>query len=252
MKCKLTPWETRNLGVPSSIEFYAEPQDCGRDITEILENSHEVYQVMHVPCGNTDVLLAAQKCGFRLMEMNIHLGRDLKAEVILPNFYKRFESALECSLADRTEMDQILSMIRTGKMFMTDKIARDPEFSPEQAGNRYALWSADVLEQGAKLFCVKYKKSIIGFNIICFEEDGKVAIGFLGGVLPEIRYSGLGFAVIYLLTKCAQEMGCKKINSGISSNNIAVLKLYELFGYSVQDMNYCLIKHLHDSNYYCR
>jgi len=49
--------------------------------------------------------------------------------------------------------------------------------------------------------------------------------------------------MIYLISKYAKEKGYKRIITGVSSNNIQILKLHELLGYSISEMTYCLIKH---------
>ena len=90
---------------------------------------------------------------------------------------------------------------------------------------------------------MKYKDKIAAFDV-CIDKTGGVAEAFLGGTLPEFNNSGLGFLAIYFITKYAKEKGFKKIITGVSSNNVPILKLHEMFNYHVESMSYCMIKHL--------
>ncbi len=242
MIVKYTPWEKRNLNVDSSVEFYVEQTDTWEDISKDLSTHQETYQVMHIAGGNTDVLLKATSLGFSPVETNIKLIRKLD-EVCLPRIYKRFEPYIACSIATEEEKNFILDTISEGTIFSTDKIARDPFFGEKYAGKRYAYWTQDVIDQGAVLLCMKYKGKIAAFDVFV-DKSNRIAEAFLGGTMLEFRNSGLGFLPVYFITKYAKEEGFKKIFTGVSSNNIPVLKIHELFDYKVDSMNYCMIKHL--------
>lgn len=243
MIVKLTPWEQRNLGVSSSVEFIVEQNDTWNELCSNLEKHSEEYQVMHIPGGNTEVLLHAQDIGFRMIETNLKISRALKDKVEMPRIYQRFEPFLSCSIALQDQKKMVLDVIRKGEMFTTDKISRDPVFGLAAAGNRYACWSNDVLEQGADLLIIKYKEEPVAFDI-CAMYDNNTANAFLGGVLPSHAEKGLGFAPIFMITKYAAQKGFRKIVTGVSSNNLPILKLHELFSYQVEELSYCLIRHL--------
>lgn len=242
MKKKLTPWEKRNLGVESSIEFEVEQNELWEDICNELANHRESYQVLHIASGNTDVLTKAGILGFVPIEMNIQLSRKLDA-IELPKIYKRFESAISYNIASQDEKEIILQAICEGNIFSTDKVARDPYFGVAHAGRRYACWTQDVLDQGAELLCMKYKGEIVAFDV-CIDQDSGILEAFLGGTVPQFKNSGLGFISVYLVTKYAIKKNYKKIITGVSSNNMSILKLHEVFGYHVDNMRYCLIKHV--------
>lgn len=239
---KLTPWEKRNLNVDSSIEFYIEHSDRWKDITGKIEEHKESYQVMHVPGGNTDVLMNAHLVGFLPIEMNIQLSRKLES-LELPHIYKRFEPVISCNVATDNEKRLVLKAIHEGEIFSTDKIAKDPCFGPQYAAQRYAYWTQDIIEQGADLLCMKYKGKLAAFDI-CVNKGNGTSQAFLGGTLPEFRNKGLGFLTVYFITKYAMEKGFERIITGVSSNNISILKIHELFDYYVDSVSYCLIKHM--------
>ena len=242
MEIKYTPWEKRNLGVSSSLEFIIHEQDQWNDIKEDVIRHEENYQVMHVPGGNTEVLLMAQDEGFKVIEMNFQLSRKLDA-VSMPKLFQRFEPYISCHEATAQEKDTILSYIKDGGLFSTDKVARDPFFGIEQSGWRYYCWTKDVLNNGASLLCMQYKGQMIGFDV-CVQQNENVAEAFLGGLTPENMNSGLGFVMVYLITKFAKEKGYKRIITGVSSNNIQILKLHKMFDYSITGCSYCLVKHV--------
>lgn len=242
MIIKNTPWEKRNLGVESSIEYYVNEGDTWNEIVDDIKQHDEEYQVMHIASGNTDVLLNAVGMGFFLIEMNIQLAVDVN-KVVFPEIYRRFENKVTCELSTEEEKGKILSAIEKGNMFSTDKVARDPYFGVDYAGRRYAYWTKDKVNQGAYILSMKYKEKLVAFDVL-FDAGNGIGEAFLGGVLPEYRNSGLGFIGVYHVAKYAQKLGYKKIITGVSSNNLSILKLHELFGYTVESASYCMIKHL--------
>ena len=112
MNIKLTPWEKRNLGAISSVEFRVEQQENWEDIVFEIAEHQEAYQVLHISSGNTDVLLGAQKLGFQVIEMNIQLSCKLDG-FQMPPIYKRFEPSLVYSLADQNEKRSSDNFCRT-------------------------------------------------------------------------------------------------------------------------------------------
>ncbi|MCQ2416647.1 MAG: GNAT family N-acetyltransferase [Oscillospiraceae bacterium] len=240
MQIKETPWEKRNLGVNSSVEFLIGNDDTPDTMKELGVCQHE-YQVAHIAPGNVAALLYAQEQGFRIIEMNIHLKRSLE-NVEMPKIYKRYEKVLGYRYADEKDMEQVLAAVRSGDMFLTDKIALDPAFSTELSGHRYACWTEDVLARGAVTVIATYKDQPVGFEI--YEESENKCTNFIGGVYPEFANKGLGFAPLYMELLSQKERGNRSVITGVSSNNIPVLKLHELLGYSVDAMSYALVKHL--------
>ena len=196
MIVKYTPWEKRNLDVPSSVELIIDNLDKWKGIEDEVAKRQETYQVMHVPGGNTDVLLGAQDLGFKLIEMNLQLTRFLDF-VQMPKIYTRFEPHISYHEADEKETDEILHYIKEGRLFTTDKIARDINFGVDKSGWRYYCWTKDVLKNGAKILCMEYKGKPIGFDVFV-KQSNTIAEAFLGGLNPDNRNSGLGFIMVYL------------------------------------------------------
>ena len=242
MIIKQTPWEKRNLGVDSSVELYVDSKETWNSIKDAVINRKEVYQVLHVSGGNTDVLLNATDFGFHPIETNFQLSRK-SSFINLPSIYSRFLEQTAFLDANEIETNYIINQIEHGEVFRTDKIARDPRFGNEIAGRRYSFWTKDVLNQGAKLMILKYKNEVAAFDVLIDKGNG-VAEAFLGGLVAKYQNSNLGLILVYQFTQYAFEYGFKKVITGVSSNNLSILKIHELLGYSVDCINYCLIKHI--------
>lgn len=235
------PWEKRNLGV-ESCAFYIKKDDNAAECMKDLEKYQYQYQVMYIQWGNAAALKEAQKHGFIMTEMNLHLQKKLDTET-MPYIYKRYEQHLTYSIASSGEQEWLLQTIRVGKIFTTDRVAMDSHFGLDCAGRRYAYWAEDVLADGATLLLMKYKEKVISFDIL-IGRDSETVDAILGGLLPEFGSSGLGFAGLYLISQWAKGENYKKIVTNVSSNNLPILRLHELFGYGVDDMSYVLTKHL--------
>lgn len=235
------PWEKRNLGVESCAFYIKKDENAAECMKDLGKYQHQ-YQVMYIQWGNAAALKEAQKHGFIMTEMNLHLQKKLNTEV-MPSIYKRYEQHLAYSIASSGEQEWLLQTIRTGKIFTTDRVAMDSHFGLECAGRRYAYWAEDVLADGATLLLMKYKEKVISFDILV-GRDNETVDAILGGLLPEFEASGLGFVGLYLISQWAKGENYKKIVTNVASNNLPILRLHELFGYGVDDLAYVLTKYL--------
>lgn len=131
MNIKETPWETRNLGVSSSVEYYFERDDFVDTIgqEDVLSNNEYRYQVAHVPVGMTVVLNKLIKAGFSFAETKIELTADLKS-LGLPAIFQRFSGNLSYHTASKEEIDRVYQTMERG-VFATDKVSLDPVFNGE-------------------------------------------------------------------------------------------------------------------------
>ena len=241
MKKKETPWERRNLGEESSVEYYVFSDDNVNELQEIWDSKYH-YQVLHIEAGKVDALLAAQDKGFHLLEMNIRLIRSLSEDIILPKIYQRYNETLRFRYAKSEEIGEILKIVKSGEMFLTDKVAMDPLLGKKKSGERYSYWAEDMIKNGAITVVTTYKNMLIGFEI--YHEDNGQCENFIGGVFPEYANKGLGFAPLYCELINQRDRGNKKVITGVSSNNIPVLKVHEMLGFKVEKMSYSLVRHV--------
>lgn len=237
------PWEKRNLGVESCAFYIGRDEDIVTIDMKDLENYRKYeYQTMYIQWGNVEALREAQNNGFIMAEMNFHLQKELDTE-FLPPIYKRYEQYLSYSVATAEEQEIFLDIIREKNIFTTDRVAKDPRFGLKCSGRRYAYWAKDVLNKGGTLLLMKYKGKVVSFDILT-NKGGGVADAILGGLFPEFKSSGLGFVALYLISKWAKSENYNRIVTNVSSNNLPILRLHEIFGYRIDEMSYVLTRHV--------
>lgn len=233
-------WEKRNLGVEVQ-EIICDGTEPVDELKEQLLAVRVPYSVLKIPSGCTDLLMAGQSAGYCFVETAISLDGKVST-MELPRLYQRFEPLIEVSRAEGEALDKILQEIETGDIFETDRIARDPYFSQQIAGMRYANWTKDELDRGAEAVISYYKKQPVAFGInLC--SEGTVFDAFLGGVFTESANKGLGFLALYANMESIRQQGGTRIVTRVSSNNLPILRLHMQYGYGITDMNYILVKH---------
>ncbi len=240
MIIKETPWETRNLGVQTSVEFYFEVTDVTISET-VLKNTIYRYQVAHVPVGRVDLVNELLDNGFSFSETKIELSADLKA-LSLPNRFARFSEKLSYHAADEQEITRIFKSMKEG-VFATDKVALDPYYDACKAGERYVYWTQDEINSGSTWAYIVTNDGLdLGFFVLKRVTD-RIGDSFLAGLFDKERDSGLGFSVLYFPMLEAKNNGIKKMVTGVSSNNPDSLKMHLALGYEIKNMVYTLIKH---------
>ena len=239
MKVKETPWEKRNLGVDSSVEFYFEEHDEDVSLDVLNDKSHS-YQVAHIPVGKIALLNLLLKNGFQFSETKFELIADLK-NVVLPKIFERFSEEVSYHEANQAETEKIYSMMKSG-IFSTDKVALDPHFNAIIAGKRYAYWTEDEIKlDRAFIYMVTEKMTDIGFFVLKKSSE-RLGDSFLAGLFN--KDSGLGFSVLYFPMIEAKRMGLRKMITGVSSNNPDSVKMHLALGYQIKSMDYTLVKHV--------
>ncbi len=241
MREREATWEKRNLGVECH-EFFVDKDEAPEDVFDSVLACKAEYQALHVQWGNTEVLLEAQKNGFSFLETAIDMELDAR-KMTVPKMYSRFAPHLSYKIADEAEIQQVINLIKSGEMFTTDKIARDPYFGAQNSGYRYALWLEDVIRDGAKILLINYKDITIGFNTALLNEDGAVR-ALLGGRFPQYDDTGLGFAPLLMILQWMLDVGGKRMITSMSSNNLPIVRMHEEFGFHIKGMTYILVKHL--------
>ena len=243
MWIKETPWERRNLGVESSVEYYFELSDNAAALDPtMMHDEKNAYQVAHIPVGRTDIVNELIKHGFSFSETKFQLTADLRHNTLSDRF-SRYIDSFNYHLADAEETELIYEKIREG-IFSLDKIALDPHFDAHISGNRYVLWTNDVLEAGNSwLYIVKEENEAIGFFVLTRMNES-IGESFLAGLFDKARTSGIGFSVLYFPMAEVKKLGMKKLLTGISSNNPDSLKVHLALGYQLKSMEYVLVKHI--------
>ena len=241
MKTINAEWEMRNLGVECQ-ELNIDKAEKFADVEAAVDQLDAEYQIVRVPSGRTEILLLAQRKGFQFIEMNIQFERRFVARPLLPSMFKRYENSIGFHVASQPEIEDVLEEVASGNMFLTDKVSLDPFFGPALAGKRYALWAADLMKQGAALRMATYKEVSVGFCLNIPREGYHDA--FLGGVFPRYEAKGFGFLPLYANLASIYDQGGRIMRTGVSSNNLPIVKLHQVFDCLITGLTYVLFKHI--------
>lgn len=235
-------WDTRSLGVRTA-EISFEMDDGLESLNEALSFANDYqYVVAKVASGNTEMLTALQQVGFSFIECSIEVTIDLRT-LELPRMAKRFDQHITVEQATDVSKERIFTRIRNG-LFDTDRIALDPAFSADIAARRYVNWISDELERGGELYHVFYKGDEAGFFSYKETDPGVEAFPFLAGLYEEFKTSGIGLNIaVATPAQFAKERGCRRIRTYVSSNNVPILRIHEMLGYTVSNIRYVLVKH---------
>ncbi|MDR1912970.1 MAG: hypothetical protein LBQ68_00600 [Clostridiales bacterium] len=228
-------WEKRNLGV-DTVEFEIDSNDRANVADEIRANEKQ-YNVVKIPSGNVAVLLAVQKQGYKFAESMLHFSIGV-GELKLNSVQQRLNDAVTLAEMDNADIEQLFAEIQNG-MFDTDRIYFDPQFTHEQATQRYIGWTRDELSAGTKLFKFVYKEQSIGF----IGGNAQKNMSYLGGIYPKFKKSGLGLNVATKNYQINIDYGTKIVNGAVSSNNPSVWKIYFEIGYNLTKIMNILVKH---------
>lgn len=233
-------WEKENLGV-DCIEIKFSMKDSLETFHSEILTLEESYQVLKIPSGRVEILLEAQKYGFKVIENSIQLKRNLK-DYELPGIFKRFNLNLLIREGSLQETKEILSEVKKGEIFKTDRIYVDPKFTNEDSGIRYFNWINKLLENGSVMNVIEFKNNIIGFTVNR-KVEGTLFDATFGGLLNSESYSGMGFSTIHANIVSIIKQKGTHISTTVSSNNLAILKLHLLFDFNIVGFDYVLVKH---------
>lgn len=235
-------WDTRSLGVKSA-EIEIEEADTIEDVDQILSSIEKYeYVVAKVAAGCADAALHLQARGFAFIESSIEVEIDLR-ELAFPRFVERFDKYITCRKASTESEGSIFSHVAEG-LFTTDRVYLDPAFDDDLAAKRYLNWIRDEQSRGAELFHVYYKDEEVGFFVYKETVPGIEAYPFLAGLYNEWKSSGLGANVVVAIEmKEAKSRGCKRLRTFVSSNNLPILKIHELFGCQIKNIRNVFVRH---------
>lgn len=244
MKIIKATWENRNLGC-DAYEITLDRKDL-KNFDAVLDEIHTqdfagAYVTLKMPVGDLKALHALEDDGFRFMETQFHIGRDLR-NYETPEMLKRYQNLLT-----RTEVPKIASEWRkvvdliTPDMFTTDRIYLDPQLKPEMSCIRYKNWIMDSCEkESTHLFVYSYKNKQIGFGLYAYDSSNEKTHDLIGGVFKEFQSGFFGILLMNCFNTKEKEEGFSENNVSISSNNASVFKCYNLLNYVMTDNCYVL------------
>lgn len=237
-------WDTRSLN-KKTLELAIDRDDAPEDITNALAQAEAdgyEYIVAKAAPGNLRLNQLLEENGFTFAECSLEVLIHLRT-FTMPKLAQRFADDITYDVATTDSRARIYDEIRCG-IFDTDRIALDGHFPEGVAATRYVNWIEDELERGADLYHVFFRGDEVGFFVFKETVPGVEANPFLAGLYDKYKSSGLGMNVVVgVETLEAQRRGLKRVRSHVSSNNVAVLNLYEYMGYHVSDIQNVFVRH---------
>jgi hypothetical protein len=235
-------WEKRNLGIDTK-EIVVSASDSISDLIETIQsfsNISQLYIVVKIPTGIPEYIQFLIEQGFCFVESLFEVSLNVKSACV-PDILKKFDSLLSYhQLNNETEMERLKNEIKKG-IFVSDRIALNPQFGTKIAAVRYINWINDEIAKGAKVFEIIYKTTPIGFFALKRLAENEYD-NFLGGMYVNQENFGYGFSILSKSIEEVKKQHGKSITTHISSNNIKVMRLYFQFGFVPTDIVYVMSK----------
>jgi len=234
-------WEKRNLGIETK-EIVLSISDSLSDIETVLDRlpSEKQYVVIKIPVGKPDFIKYLTKKGFCFVESLFEVSLSV-ADFQIPKALKKFDEMLSYRKLTTTEdLIQLEIEIKKG-IFSSDRIALDANFGIDISAIRYVNWLKDEVQKGSEVFEILCKEKPIGFFALKDLSDGKYD-NFLAGMYRNEANIGFGFSILSKPIIELHNRDAKYYVTHISSNNLAVMRLYFNFGFSPTDIVYIMTK----------
>lgn len=235
-------WEIANIG-KKTCEVSLGANDCiDKSLLDELDSKYE-YQVIKVAPGNIEVNVFLMENGYFLIENQIEVEKkykDFDYDAPLIKYLMPKVSFQELKTQD--EFESIFEQM-TPNMFISDRIALDPNFGLDYSYNRYRNWMQTAFKNNSASF-IQFicDGKPVGFSMYRIKDNAWQ--GDLGGVYPGCG-DGLG-----LLTPSApflymkqREIKLSKMVSHISSNNVPVFPPYNYCHFNFKSFTYVFVKH---------
>ena len=245
MKISDAFWEKRNLGVTCyelQLELADKPEAVAKELDDLEERQYMVARIPSSCCGLVQLF---QNRGYSFAEAAIMLENDLRKfhskKFEIPPKLQKICGRCSWRAMNETELLQLSEEIHKN-IFQTDRVYLDPEFTSEQAAQRYEYWTRDLMRQGAVPYKVVMNGEIVGF-FLNREIEPHVFDGLLAAAYREYAGSGMGYCIQYAGIMHALEQGGIRYLGHVSGNNPAVLKILLSIGFSIKKLEYVFVKH---------
>ena len=234
-------WEKENLGVETK-EIVIEKGDAKSAVLKSLSEIFAQYLVVKVPSDFEPISYELFNLGFVFIETMNRLGNNMQLKPISEQKQKIVQET-DCVEMSGTDFEYMSKKIMEDLMFRTDRIARDPYFSLEQANRRYVNWLRSERERGAALLKFVYHGDDVGFNCCKYLGNG-IYEDLLGGIYTEFAGRGLAVNFVYKLNEFVTKRNGKKIVTAVSSTNVRAISHHINNGDIVESSNYVFVKHM--------
>jgi ribosomal protein S18 acetylase RimI-like enzyme len=239
MKIVNAVWEMRNLGVTCT-EVSVESGDREEEVFAQLSELPSGYQVVKVPVAQVDLMRLLQRANFAYVESSISVEHGLGIKHP-EGLFARMVSASGHAKLGIDEIERVSSEIRSD-MFKTDRVYLDREFTHEQAANRYVNWMMDEVSRGASVYELRVKNAGIGFFLL--RDEAGIGYSALAGLYPSSKSPGFGNVLLHKVLVEAKNRQLNRLESHVSSNNLAVVKNHIEQGFKITDIHYVYVRHV--------
>lgn len=240
-------WDTRSLQKRTA-EVVVEKGDRLKEVSSALEGLHGYeYIVVKTEVGQQDLSSLLAQRGFTFAECSLEVLLNLRMYE-MPELARRHAGDIRYRRATDDSKGIIYKQI--GKdIFDTDRVALDRCFPKGISAIRYRNWIEDELSRGSDLYHVFFRDEEVGFFVMKETIPGVEANPFLASLYDGFKSSGLGMNVVVgVEIEEAKRRGMRRLRTHVSSNNVAVLNLYEFMGYHVSHVQNVFTKHAEPSN----
>lgn len=231
----LIPWDSKVIGknvLEINNDFDLDNDEYNKTEAKIVSEYSPFMIFCKVPIHDIVRIHYLEEAGFRFMETQFHIVRKIQEKFSI-------KSDIECSPYQEGDLPKIIEIAKT--TFDTDRYSIDPYIGREIAGQRYANWILNSINNKENIL-LKYslENEIIGFHLI--KVSGKIAHALLGGVREDYKSSGAGVFINLLLNNYLYSMGLKSIDTYISAANIGIFNIDIYMQYKIKDVTAVLRK----------
>lgn len=247
MKITEATWEVRNLGCPA-FEIALDKRDC-RAIESVIgafddPRFGKSYVTVKMPVGELAALHALEDNGFRFLETQLLTKYDLTKYTTPKALEKLILPVAATEVPRNAEAWKAIADKITPGMFKTDRISLDPLFDVETGCRRYRNWMLDLAaKEDAHLFLFGNPddpSDVYGFTLDRLDESTGTLYGYLGGIFPSCENPGIGISMYDASFRNDIARGARTLESGLSSNNPAVIALDTALGIGIRKTQYIL------------
>lgn len=238
-------WELNNLN-KRTVEIIIEGND--KITEEKLKGAFDNfdYVVVKVPVNRIDVNTKLANLGFVMIESQYKISKlykdfnpnDKLVKLLMPKF--NFKEIT------KEEEFRILRNKMTLGMFSTDRIALDPHFGIKDSLKRYKNWMTTEFENKTSEFLLTcLNDEPISYSM--YKRKGNTIEALLGGIFEKYQNSGYGLLTPiqhFLYAYKSEGKSFSKMKTSVSSNNTAVVGLYNYLGFKLINTTYVFVKHL--------
>lgn len=236
-------WEKKNIG-SKVLEFTVEETDRF-SCSQFNGFDNYDYQVVKVPAGKADYCFGLSSLGFSFIEGQLKISKTMQSFNLNDKVVKLYSRGASFSMvSSKGEFDEILSRI-TPQMFSTDRITLDPIYGSEIGCRRYKNWMTTEFENHTSQFMqVFYKGVLVAY--IMFRMKDLIMDSLLGGTFHDVKIPGLGLLAIFAPFVYFNQIGkpFKRFETSISTNNMPVRKIYNMFDFKLDKEYYVFVRHI--------